>query len=82
MSITVTPVRFEHHREALGIGETTPRLSWVVAAAPSGWRQARYEVEGRAADAAGPAASVVAVDSADSVLVPWPFSPSHRVKNT
>ncbi len=75
MSITVSPVRFEHHREALGIGESTPRLSWVVTSAPSGWRQTRYEVEGRAADAAGPASSVVAVDSADSVLVPWPFAP-------
>ncbi|MEI5583573.1 family 78 glycoside hydrolase catalytic domain, partial [Agromyces sp. CCNWLW208] len=72
MSITVTPLRFEHHREALGIGESTPRLSWVVASAPSGWRQARYEVEGRAADGAG---STVSIDSADSVLVPWPFAP-------
>ena len=45
MSITVTPVRFEHHRESLGIGESTPRLSWVVDFGPAGWRQARYEVE-------------------------------------
>ena len=34
MSITVTPVRFEHHRDALGIGESAPRLSWVVESAP------------------------------------------------
>ena len=36
MSITITPVRFEHHREALGIGEREPRLSWVVGSAPAG----------------------------------------------
>ncbi len=39
----LSPVRFEHHREALGIGEAAPRLSWQVAAEP-GWRQAAYEL--------------------------------------
>ncbi|GAA4045484.1 family 78 glycoside hydrolase catalytic domain [Agromyces indicus] len=73
MNITITPVRFEHHRDALGIGEAEPRLSWIVESAPAGWRQARYEVESRATDGAAPA--VHAVDSADSVLMPWPFAP-------
>jgi hypothetical protein len=39
----LSPVRFEHHREALGIGEAAPRLSWHVAAEP-GWQQAAYEL--------------------------------------
>ena len=39
----LSPVRFEHHREALGIGEPAPRLSWHVAA-ERGWRQAAYEL--------------------------------------
>ena len=39
----LSPVRFEHHREALGIGEAAPRLSWQVAGEP-GWRQAAYEL--------------------------------------
>ena len=39
----LSPVRFEHHREALGIGEASPRLSWQVASEP-GWRQAAYEL--------------------------------------
>ena len=39
----LSPVRFEHHREALGIGEPAPRLSWQVTA-PPGWRQAAYEL--------------------------------------
>ncbi|GGI44178.1 beta-glucosidase-like glycosyl hydrolase [Agromyces flavus] len=73
MSITITPVRFEHHRDALGIGEAEPRLSWIVESAPAGWRQARYEVESKATDGTTPASH--AVDSPDSVLVPWPFAP-------
>src|SRR5512144_1661452 len=68
MSVTVTRVRFEHHREALGIGEPEPRLSWIVESAPTGWRQVGYELEAR------PAPDVHRVDGPDSVLVPWPFS--------
>ena len=59
-------VRFEHHREALGIGEASPRLSWQVAGEP-GWRQAAYEL------AIGD--EVFRVESASSVLVPWPDAP-------
>ena len=62
----LTPVRFEHHREALGIGLAAPRLSWQVAAEP-GWQQAAYEL------AIGD--SVFRVASASSVLVPWPDTP-------
>ena len=28
------PATFEHHREALGIGEARPRLSWTTATSP------------------------------------------------
>ena len=62
----LSPVRFEHHREALGIGEASPRLSWQVASEP-GWRQAAYEL------AIGD--TVFRVESASSVLVPWPDAP-------
>ncbi len=61
---------FEQHREALGIGEPAPRLSFRVDADP-GWRQTSYEVEvctdGRQ--------DRVHVASADSVLVPWAVPP-------
>jgi len=67
MSVTVSPLRFEHHRDALGIGESAPRLSWIVERAPEGWRQARYEIE----DTEG---GSIVVDSAESVLVAWPFA--------
>ncbi|MHA6523755.1 family 78 glycoside hydrolase catalytic domain [Tessaracoccus sp. G1721] len=66
MTVTLTPPRFEHHDGALGIGNPRPRLSWIVETAPTGWSQAAYEIEER--DGAA-----VRVESADSVLVPWPF---------
>ncbi|MET0715562.1 MAG: family 78 glycoside hydrolase catalytic domain [Mycetocola sp.] len=67
MSLTLTPVRFEHHRDAFGIGESRPRLSWQVSGAAAGWTQAGYEVEERDGRS-------VSVPSTESVLVPWPFS--------
>ena len=71
--LTVAPVTVEHHREPVGIGETRPRLSWVVRTELPGWRQAAYELE--VEPAGGPAWSSGRVDSAESVLVPWDAPP-------
>ena len=71
--LTVLPVTAEHHREPIGIGETTPRLSWVSRTDLPDWRQAAYELEIAAED--GVAWSSGRVDSAESVLVPWGASP-------
>ncbi len=65
--IRASPVRFEHHRAALGIGEPVPRLSWRTGSVPGGWRQVAYEIE---VDAA-----CHRVESPESVLVPWPAAP-------
>lgn len=62
---------FEHHREALGIGEAAPRLSWKTAAEP-GWLPAAYEIE---VVRDGRASSSGRIDSPESVLVPWPTEP-------
>ena len=43
---TVSSPRFEHHRDPLGIGESRPRLSWIVESAPAGWRQERLPRRG------------------------------------
>jgi alpha-L-rhamnosidase len=75
-----TPSRpaFEHHRVALGIGTPTPRLTWQTVCPEScpeaepGWRQAAYEVE---IVRAGGVESRSVVESAESVLVPWPAAP-------
>ncbi len=70
----VTDVRFEHRREALGLGVECPRISWIVEAALPGWRQAGYEIQALAPDGkllaeTGP------VQSGETILVPWPFAP-------
>jgi alpha-L-rhamnosidase len=71
--LTVAPVTVEHHREPFGIGETTPRLSWIARTDLEGWRQAAYEIEIEPAD--GPVWSSGRVDSDESVLVPWGAPP-------
>ena len=63
----VTPVRFEHLDAPLGIGTGTPRLSWQVRTDDPAWTQTAYELELNG--------HTVRVDSADQVLVPWPFEP-------
>jgi alpha-L-rhamnosidase len=69
--VHVTPPTFEHHREPLGIGESAPRLSWRTVTDTGDWHQAAHQVEITAADG-----TVVTdtgrVESAESVLVPWP----------
>ena len=42
---TITAIRFEHIRAALGVGEDRPRLSWIVDTTTAGWRQTGYEIE-------------------------------------
>ena len=61
----VEPVTVEHHREPLGFGETAPRLSWVTRTKAPGWTQRAYEIE-------IDRSSTGRVESAESVLVPWP----------
>src|SRR5579859_1388621 len=70
----IADLRFEHHRNALGIGEARPRLSWMVVTDVAGWRQAAYEVEayrwdGQLREQTG------RLESGQSVLVSWPFTP-------
>ncbi len=70
MAPSVDGVRFEHHREPFGIGESRPRVSWRVSTEEPGWSQAAYEIE-VADQAGGQVWSSGRVDSAESVLVPW-----------
>ncbi|MFC3999288.1 family 78 glycoside hydrolase catalytic domain, partial [Nocardiopsis sediminis] len=68
MTITPTRLRFEHHRDPIGIAETRPRMSWIVPEAPTGWRQSGYEVQ-------LDDGMTVSVEGDESVLVAWPFAP-------
>jgi alpha-L-rhamnosidase len=71
--IHVLDVRFEHLREALGIGVARPRLSWIVETASRYWHQSGYEVEAYGPDGQLRAQSGL-IQSDKSVLVPWPFA--------
>jgi alpha-L-rhamnosidase len=67
-------LRVEHLRETLGIGTTHPQLSWIIETDVQGWYQSGYEIEeygpdGKLMDQTG------RVESAQSVLISWPFSP-------
>lgn len=71
----MTPVRvaaptFEHHLDALGVGDLAPRLSWKIVG-PAGWRQVGHEIE---ITRAGVPTSWVS-SSEGSVLVSWPDRP-------
>ena len=69
--VRVQHLALEHHRIPLGIGEAAPRVSWQ-SLAPSDWKQHSYEI--RTSRQVGVQTSG-RIQSAESVLVPWPFSP-------
>jgi alpha-L-rhamnosidase len=72
--VAIADVRFEHHRNPLGVGESRPRLSWMVGTNVAGWRQAGYEIESYGSDVRI-LGRTDRVESDQSVLVLWPFPP-------
>jgi alpha-L-rhamnosidase len=72
--LRVEPPRFEHHREPVGIGERTPRLSWTTVTGLPDWLQRAYEIELCDADGVITYATGI-VETGSSVLVPWPGVP-------
>ncbi|PYI04924.1 alpha-L-rhamnosidase [Aspergillus sclerotiicarbonarius CBS 121057] len=72
MALSISQVFFEHHRTALGIGESSPRISWRFQGNVSDWEQAAYNLEIKRT---GQDPDILRVNSSDSVLVPWPSSP-------
>ncbi|MFD3531878.1 family 78 glycoside hydrolase catalytic domain [Streptomyces sp. NPDC058664] len=69
-SLPPSPVRFEHLPDGLGIGTSTPRLSWTPAEGSAD--QEAYEVELRRH---GRTHRTGRIAGADHVLVPWPGEP-------
>ena len=71
--VSVLPPTFEQHHDGFGVQCPRPRISWRFACSSGDvrdWRQTAYEVE-ISADG-GESGRVFEVESADSVLVPWP----------
>ncbi len=73
-NVTITSVRFEHHRDAPGVGEARPRLSWTIATQAAEWYQAGYEMEAYGSDGRL-RERTERIESDQAVLVPWPFVP-------
>lgn len=71
---SIPSLQIEHLYETLGIGTPEPRLSWQVKTATQHWRQCAYEL--RCMDSNGQVRyTTEQVESAQSVLVGWPFAP-------
>jgi alpha-L-rhamnosidase len=75
MTVVVERPRFERRAASaartLGIGVAAPRLSWRSSSPDPSWTQAAYEVEVARHDRV----EVFAVESGESVFVPWPGAP-------
>jgi alpha-L-rhamnosidase len=73
MSVSLSRVSFEHHRVALGIGESSPRISWRFDGNATDWEQSAYDLEMyRSADTEP---VLYSVNSTESLYVPWPAEP-------
>ena len=70
----VVRVRFEHRRDALGIGTPRPRVSWWTDTHTEGWTQAGYEMKATNSDGSL-FGQTGRVESSQSVLIDWPFEP-------
>ncbi|KAJ4144580.1 hypothetical protein LMH87_003461 [Akanthomyces muscarius] len=71
MAVSIAQLSFEHHREALGIGESEPRISWRFAGNASNWEQSSYDLE---VSRLGKTTQY-STKSSDSIFVPWPDKP-------
>ncbi|MBF4570646.1 glycoside hydrolase family 78 protein [Plantibacter sp. VKM Ac-2880] len=69
--VTTSAPRFEHLREARGIGVAKPRLSWTNLG-PAGWEQRAAEIEITRGDRVTTTGRVA---TGESVLVAWPGEP-------
>ncbi|KAH8812415.1 bacterial alpha-L-rhamnosidase-domain-containing protein [Xylogone sp. PMI_703] len=73
MPVSIAQLSAEHHHDGFGISRPSPRLSWRFGSSTvRGWTQASYDIT---ISRPGKADETYHVDSADSVLVPWPSSP-------
>ncbi|KAF6812505.1 alpha-l-rhamnosidase [Colletotrichum musicola] len=70
MAVSISKLSFEHHRLALGIAESEPRISWRFEGTAVDWQQSGYDLE-ILRDSDSPP-NFHSVNSSSSLLVPWP----------
>ncbi|WP_161884140.1 glycoside hydrolase family 78 protein [Deinococcus alpinitundrae] len=73
-TLRVTDLHAESRPDAIGITETRPRLSWRTETCTPAWAQHAYRIQAfsRNGDVMGDTGRI---ESAESVLVAWPFVP-------
>jgi alpha-L-rhamnosidase len=71
MSVQISRVQVEQYPVALGIAESSPRLSWRFTGSTPNWTQKSYDI--RLHRSSG--TEEFHIDSAQNVLVPWPSKP-------
>ncbi|KAB8235705.1 glycoside hydrolase family 78 protein [Aspergillus alliaceus] len=71
MSVSISQLSFEHHRLALGVAESEPRISWRFEGLAPNWTQTGYDIE----VLRNGVPRVYSANSSDSILVPWPDTP-------
>ncbi|KAL2882035.1 hypothetical protein SGCOL_002293 [Colletotrichum sp. CLE4] len=71
MAVSISQLSFEHHRQALGIAESEPRISWRFSGNAVDWEQSAYDLE--ILRGSGPP-TIHNFNSTESLLVPWPVA--------
>lgn len=79
MSISIDRVQAEHHREAIGVGESAPRISWRFTGDAQNWIQSAYDIEITDSDTG--LSKTYSYKSPDSLLLPWPGRPLQSGKS-
>ncbi|KAK1702296.1 alfa-L-rhamnosidase [Colletotrichum lupini] len=69
MAVSISQLSFEHHRQALGIAESEPRISWRFSGNAVDWEQSAYDLE--ILKGSDPP-TIHNFNSTESLLVPWP----------
>lgn len=75
MAVSISQLAFEHHRTALGIAETKPRISWRFGGDASNWEQTSYDIQVNRGHGSHAASLAQSYTSSQSVYVPWPGEP-------
>jgi alpha-L-rhamnosidase len=71
-SLGISTVFFEHHRQAFGIAETKPRITWRFEGTVPDWEQSAYDIEISRRASATDETNLFSFNSSDSLYVPWP----------
>lgn len=71
MAVSFFSISFEHYRQAFGIAEASPRISWRFEGTAVDWEQTGYEIE----ITRDGVPRIFDANSWESTLVSWPDEP-------